>query len=167
VYGFGSRPNDETAIGLLRQLKARAMPNPFTLHLDHLDSVKKFSQSLSVEQQQWIKNWLPGAYTIILTASDNAPPDAILKGNVGLRVPNSTDYSQFVAKFGPVLGTSVNERGEPPLHNVEEILNRFGDQISLLVQAEKPFRQEASVVIDLTRNPFKALRGTLPNDLVS
>lgn len=167
VYGIGVRLDDAEGIERLRQFKSRPRPQPFSLHLSEVDPITQFCQPLDSQQEKWMDSLLPGPYTVLLPAGDNAPQDAVLEGKIGIRVPDGTVYPRVEASFGPLLGTSVNKKGEDPLNEPDAILQAFQGEIALVIESDEPLSEINSAVIDLCVNPPRALRGRLPDPLLS
>jgi len=166
VYGIGVRYDDLSGIEQLRKLKSRPSPQPFSLHLSATDQIKIFCTSLSHQQREWIELLLPGPYTLLLPAAGDAPQAATLDGKIGIRVPQGTVFPHIGKSLGPLLGTSVNRKGQDPLNEPESILKDFQNDIALLIISDEPLSEINSAVIDLCVDPPQALRGTLPNHLL-
>jgi len=163
VYGLGARVEDAGAVAALRQLKARAAPSPFSLHLATLDDVLLCCAPLDLRQRRWLDQLLPGPYTALLPAGARSPQDATYAGKVGIRVPLSAAFRSVFKRFGPLLGTSVNRPSAPPLNDPDAILNAFGASLALIVTAADPGSGRGSSVIDLCGDPPYAVRGALPD----
>lgn len=164
VYGLGVRANDQEAIQKLRALKSRPTPAPFSLHLSDVGQLQTCCAPLSRQQREWIAKLLPGPYTVLLPAGKGAPKDAVMQGKIGIRVPAGAAFPCVSKAFGPLLGTSVNRAGAPPLNDPKAILETFGQDIALLVTTEEPFSAVSSAVLDLCVDPPQAVRGQLPAD---
>jgi len=164
VYGLGGNPWDERTLSRVRSLKERPADQPFTLHLGHVGAVNRFAR-LEPRQRDWVEHLLPGPYTLILPAEPTAPPSAVHQGKVGIRVPAHPFFQAVVARLDlPMFGTSVNRHSEPPLNDIEEIIDRFHPVDLILVG---PVGLTSSVIIDLTRLPPRLVRGgRLPDDLL-
>lgn len=165
LYGLGVRPDDQSAIQRLRSLKFRPRPQPFSVHLGSMEFLIDYCLPLNVKQQRWLNQLLPGPFTVLLPAHHNAPPDAVLSGKIGLRVPDSPAFRHIAGVIGPLLGTSVNRAGEAPLNSVAEILAGFGAEVSLVLQSGQVSKGESSAVIDLCEDHPRALRGKMPATL--
>lgn len=166
LYGLGVRPDDESAIQRLRSLKSRPRPQPFSLHLGSKEFLVDYCSPLNAKQQRWLNQLLPGPFTVLLPAHRNAPPDAVLLGKIGLRVPDSPAFRQIAGVIGPLLGTSVNRAGEAPLNSVAEILTGFGAEISLFLKSEQVSKGESSAVVDLCEARPRVRRGQVPPALL-
>ena len=164
IYGIGGNPWDERTLQRVRTLKNRSADQPFTLHLPSVDAIRRYAQ---VEDKQWttLRQLLPGPYTVLLPALPATPSSSTLRGSVGIRVPKHPFFSNVIFELDrPLFGTSINRHGEPPLADINEIIDRFASVDLILVG---PVSGTASSIIDLTVDPPRAVRGSLPEALRS
>jgi L-threonylcarbamoyladenylate synthase len=88
----------------------------------------------------------------------------VAKGKIGIRVPDHSFFSSVMATLGqPLFGTSVNRSGEPPLEDIEQMIEHFSG-VDLIVEGSSG-AGVPSAIIDLTVSPPQALRGELPAGL--
>ncbi|MDD5264909.1 MAG: L-threonylcarbamoyladenylate synthase [Candidatus Bipolaricaulis sp.] len=164
VYGVGGNPWDDAALQKVRRLKGRSADQPFTLHLGSVDAVEAFAV-VPDRHRASVRSLLPGPYTLLLAARPSAPPSAVQSGAVGVRVPDHPFFAHVMATLGrPLFGTSVNPHGRPPLSDVNEIIDQF-PSIDLVLTG--PIGRTPSDIIDMTADPPRAVRGTLPPQLAS
>lgn len=160
VYGIGGNPWDRRTLDHVRRLKDRPADQPFTLHLADVESIYRFAQC-SKETLQWVHRLLPGPYTLLLPATEAAPPATVLNGVVGVRVPPHPFFTNVLQQ--PVFGTSVNRRGQPALNDVSSIIETFRE-VDLIVTG--PVSGTASIILDLTTTPIRVVRGTPSPELL-
>jgi len=164
IYGIGGNPWDERTLQRVRTLKNRSGDQPFTLHLSSVDGIQRYAH---VEDRMWtvVRQLLPGPYTVLLSALSAAPPSSRLGASVGIRVPKHPFFSMVISQLDrPLFGTSINRHGEPPLSDINEIIDRFASVDLILVG---PVSGAASSIVDLTVDPPQAVRGSLPKLLQS
>jgi len=162
VYGVGGNPWDERVLDAVRRLKGRDPRSPFTLHLPDTESIGRFARP-STAARHVIDRLLPGPFTFLLPASPDAPPSATKDGIVGVRVPDHPFFGQILARLGrPIFGTSVNRSGEPPAHDIDGIIDRFGAVDLVFVG---PIGATESTILDLTVAPPRLVRGMRPDGL--
>ncbi len=164
VYGLGCDAFQDGAIQRIYALKGRPPERPFSVHLGSIEEIKRYA-GVTERQRAWIERLLPGPYTIVLEATPEAPPACVsAEGKIGLRVPKSDSFRLVYEAGGkPLVGTSVNRHGEPPLTDIEAIVEQFGPSVELIVATDEPMSRQSSTVVDLTAEPPRALRGELPN----
>jgi L-threonylcarbamoyladenylate synthase len=160
VYGLGGNPWDERALDRVRRLKGRSADQPFTLHLPTLDSVERFAV-LDDPLRRTVDLLLPGPVTLLLPAAHDAPGAATRDGKVGIRVPKHGFFSETLAALGGTLfGTSVNRAGALPLTSLEAMIEAFSS-VDLIIEG-KEGSGLPSAILDLTVDPPRVLRGSLP-----
>jgi len=164
LYGIGGNPWDEQAIARVQRMKQRLPGQPFALLLPVIEAIQRVAR-LDERTRAILSRFLPGAYTFLLSASEEAPREAVTAGKVGVRVPDHPFFGSVMRSLDrPLFGTSVNRSGEQPLENIDAIIEHFSN-VDLIVTATTPPSSVASAVIDLTVDPPQALRGELPDAL--
>jgi len=164
IYGIGGNPWDERSIERVRKLKDRSSNQPFALHLPTRTFIERYAV-LDAHLRSLIERLLPGPYTLLLPAASGSPASAISGGKVGIRVPLHPFFQRTIASLDrPLFGTSVNRHGEPPLVDIDQIIDRFA-AVDLIVTG--PTRMSPSTILDLTEAPPRLVRGELPRELQS
>ena len=164
IYGIGGNPWDERTLDRVRALKERPVDQPFALLLPARRAIDRFAV-LERRLRVVLDRLLPGPYTLLLPAAAGAPPSAVRGGIVGIRVPNHAFFLRTMARLDrPLFGTSVNRHGEPPLVDIDRIIDRF-NSVDLIVSG--PTGAVPSAILDLTVDPPRPLRGELPGELRS
>jgi tRNA threonylcarbamoyl adenosine modification protein (Sua5/YciO/YrdC/YwlC family) len=127
VYGIGCALGQKRAIDRIFHLTGKDDSQLLTLICADLSDIAKYAV---VENPQYrlLKRLLPGAYTFILPATKEVPR-MLLTGKrktIGIRVPNHAVPRALVAELGaPLVSTSASYRGEEPLNDPAEIVERF------------------------------------------
>jgi L-threonylcarbamoyladenylate synthase len=160
IYGIGGNPWDERTLRRVRSLKQRNEHQPFTLHLHSVTEISKYALCAPPERAV-LERLLPGPITVLLPATPASPPSTVLHGVVGVRVPDHAFFSEVLRQ--PVFATSVNRHGEPPLNDVNHIIESF-HEVDLLITG--PISGAASAILDLTKRPYRLVRGTLSDELL-
>ncbi|MBS3787769.1 threonylcarbamoyl-AMP synthase [Candidatus Bipolaricaulota bacterium] len=161
VYGLGGNARDESVVSRIYRVKQRSEDKPLSLHLFSRRDVSKYVPEISEKQQNIIDKLLPGPYTIILPANSNAPDVSVSREKkVGIRVPDSNSFRNLEENIDfPLVGTSVNKSGEPPMTDFDRIVDEFGGIVDLFIESPEEMSGETSTVLDLTFDPPKVLRG--------
>ena len=164
VFGIGGNPWDKQVVARVQTMKGRSSQHPFTLHLPTFELIERFAY-LNEETRKILKDFFPGPFTFLLWATARAPASAVKGRKVGIRMPNHPFFTKVMAVLArPLFGTSVNRSGEPPLNNIEQIIEQFGNKVELIV-GESTTSGRPSAIIDLTFSAPRALRGALPQQL--
>ena len=114
ILGLFSSTN-HFAVEKVFSIKKRSFDKPLAMFLPNISEIGKYGIE-SDESRTFAENNLPGAYTILLKASDfakqNLSPLLISSnGKIGIRIPNNADILQLTKEI-IVCGTSVNVSGE-------------------------------------------------------
>jgi tRNA A37 threonylcarbamoyladenosine synthetase subunit TsaC/SUA5/YrdC len=102
----------------LNVLKGAPLDKPAALHLPDLEALRRLTPSLPPGLPQWLSARLPGAWTVLLPARWINLPAALgwVWPQVGIRIPRSPAFEACArAAGGPLLLSSINQHGEPPL----------------------------------------------------
>lgn len=166
VYGLGGNASEESVTSRVYRVKQRSTEKPLTLHLFSTDEISKYTLDLSEKQWTIIEKLLPGPYTLVLPASAEAPEVSVSRERkVGIRVPDSASFRALEENVNfPLVGTSVNKSGDPPMTDFDRIVEEFGGIVDLFIQSEDEMSHEPSTVLDMTFDPPKALRGEFPSE---
>lgn len=137
VWGLGCLPTSEKAVKKIYEIKCREAKKPLILMSYDIYPLFDFvKQPIVKPAQRLIKDYFPGALTLVVEKSINTP-DYITSGmsTVGIRVPENETFSKICQSIdGRVLATtSANISGEPPALTYEEALNYIGDKVDLVV----------------------------------
>ena len=161
VYGLGGNGDDDSVTSRIYRVKQRSEDKPLTLHLFSRDDIFSYVLDISEKQKALIDKLLPGPYTIILPANSEAPDVSVSREKkVGIRVPDSDSFRGLKQHIDfPLVGTSVNKSGEPPMTDFDRIVEEFGGIVDLFIESEEEMSGESSTVLDLTFDPPKVIRG--------
>jgi L-threonylcarbamoyladenylate synthase len=167
IYGLGCDAFQEKALQRIYRIKGRAPERPLSVHVSSVEAIEHLA-TLTERQRFVIKKLLPGPYTVVLKASPHAPPLCISsEGKIGLRIPKSRSFRLISeAADRPLVGTSVNRSGELPLVDIAQLSQQFCHEVDLIIATDEPMTQESSTVIDITFDPPRVLRGSLPEGLL-
>jgi tRNA threonylcarbamoyl adenosine modification protein (Sua5/YciO/YrdC/YwlC family) len=174
VYGIAVSALREDAVVRLQQLKSRTAAKPFTLAIKSADEARDYSPRLNALGRRLARRCWPGPITLVV---DGSHPESLVRqlplkvqravapqGTVGLRVPAHPavlDVLRMLA--GPLALTSANLPGRPEAASVKEIIEAFGDHLTLALD-DGPCRfGQPSSVVQIMEKDYKVLRaGVVP-----
>jgi tRNA threonylcarbamoyl adenosine modification protein (Sua5/YciO/YrdC/YwlC family) len=126
VYGIACALGHKRAIDRIFHLTGKDETHQLSLVCADLSDIAKYAV---VENPQYrlLKRLLPGAYTFILPATREVPKWLLSKQKtVGIRVPDhAVPRALSAALHVPLVSTSANYRGEEPLNDPADIVQRF------------------------------------------
>ncbi len=101
-----------------------------------------------------IQGLLPGKFTFLFAPGPAVDP-ALLKGGtkIGVRMPGLTRLLELIVRLGvPLISTSANRSGRPPLQDPALIAREFPD-LDILIDGGPLPSSPGSTVVDLTTDP--------------
>ena len=159
VYGIGVDPFQPKAIQKLYTIKGRSENKPISILVGSCQDVENIAQNLPKIFFQLVKQFWPGALTLIVEAK--GLPVQITAGGktVGLRMPNHPIALEVLRCFaGPIATTSANKSNQTPATSKTQIEQQLGGLIDLIIDGGETNAGTSSTVIDLLKTPPKVLR---------
>ncbi|MDH3198110.1 MAG: Sua5/YciO/YrdC/YwlC family protein [Candidatus Krumholzibacteria bacterium] len=147
VYGLHAALSSADAIVRIARLKGPREGRRYIVLADSIDMVARYTASFGcLSRAELARRW-PAPLTVVLPAGDACPEWA--RPAVAFRVPDLAPLRALVRALGePLVSTSVNAAGEPPLGTAADIERRFGDGVDLVVAGDETGRARASTVVD-------------------
>ena len=161
VYGLGACASLRQAVERVYRVKRRPRNMAFPLLLAHTSQIGEVADS--VPQIAWllVRNFLPGALTLVLHKSSSVP-DVIAGGGmtVAVRIPAHPVPVALAEGLGtPIVGTSANLSGKPSALTADEVYSQLGDKIDLVIDGGRCPGGRESTVVDVTGEVPVVLRG--------
>lgn len=137
IYGLSARANDIEAIERIKELKGRE-DTRFIVLLSDAEQLKEFGIEVTPRQQELLARLWPGSVTVAFDEETS------------FRVPDYPELQEFIKKVGPIVSTSANKHGKPPIKTIEEAKELFGDQADEYIDIG-PLEGEPSTIINILR----------------
>jgi len=157
IYGFGVDATNSKAINRLNKIKKREQP--YSIIVNSINMLKKYSK-INNSQEKKIKEYLPGAYTLIFEKNNNDLSELISLGlnTIAVRIPKHNFPCSIVQNFGkPIVTTSVNIHSNKHIDKIE-IMEKLFPNINIFIDKNLDNFKNASTILDLTNNNIKILR---------
>ena len=167
VYGIGCALGHKRAIDRIFHLTGKDESHRLTLVCPDLSDIAKYAV-IDNHQFRLLKRVLPGAYTFILPATREVPRMLLTKQKtVGIRVPHHPVALALCKGLGvPIVSTSASYRGEEPLNDPADIVQRFRG-IELVLDTGF-CGVVSSTIVDLTGpEPVIVREGAGPADVIA
>jgi tRNA threonylcarbamoyl adenosine modification protein (Sua5/YciO/YrdC/YwlC family) len=150
LFGLGCLVSRKKAVDKIQALKGRDPKKPMSILCANMEMLCCYTRHLDTHTFRILKHMFPGPYTAILPASREVPRYLQNKQTVGLRIPDHTFCRAITQLAGePILTTSCNRAGEPPLQTAWEIEEELGHALDLVVDCGQPSGL-GSTIVDLT-----------------
>ena len=159
-YGLGADPFNRGALQQLLALKGREDGKPILLVIGDAPEVERFSSHRAKLFEALSERHWPGALTLVLSARADLPPELTAgTGTIGLRLPADEAVRELVRACGGALtATSANPAGAPPARTAAEVAQFFPAGLSLIVDGGATHSEEASTVLDVSRDEPRLIR---------
>ncbi|MFO7895759.1 MAG: Sua5/YciO/YrdC/YwlC family protein [Candidatus Cloacimonadales bacterium] len=162
LYGIGALALNQPACQKINQLKKRT-DKGFILLLPDSSWLEKYQLTYQKKYAKVIQQFWPGNVTLIVNDTQNKFPHISLNGKLAVRVPDNPELREFIRKLGqPMVSSSINISGEPPLHDLKSIKARKWFDFAFLPQQipceSNSAGPELSTIVDLTGEELKIIR---------
>ncbi len=158
IYGVGCDLFHPEAIRKIHRLKKLDGKKPLSFICADLKDISQYAY-VSNQAYKLMKRLLPGAYTFVLKATKLVPKIALTKQKtVGIRIPDNKICLALVKSLGnPIISTSVYKPDEGLYNDPEEIDERFGRQLDLVIDGGIIVPAHSSI-IDFTDDAPRVIR---------
>ncbi len=160
VYGLGAGVSIHQAVERVYTVKERPRNMALPLLLADTSQITKVANYVPPIAWRLIRNFLPGALTIVLPKF-NSVPDIITGGGVtvAIRIPAHPVPVALAKGLGtPIVGTSANLSGRPSPLTADEVYSQFGSKIDFVIDGGRCLGGKESTVIDVTGETPVVLR---------
>ncbi len=158
VYALGCDLLNKKAIDRLYQVKSMPKDHPLAFICPDLSDLSRYAV-IDTHAYRLLRRVLPGPYTFILPATREVPKMLHLsdKRTVGIRVPAAPIVVELVRALGrPIISTSANPLGHPPLTDARDLSPTFKG-LELVLDGG-PGGTEMTTVVDLSQGRIDVLR---------
>ena len=167
VYGLGACANRHQAVERVYRVKERPRSRALPLLLADRSQISDVAQPVPPIAWLLVRNFFPGALTIVLHKSGSVP-DIITAGGstVAVRIPAHPVPVALADGLGmPIVGTSANLSGKPSALTVEEVYAQFAEKIDLVIDGGRcPGGRESTIVDVSGEAPIILREGAISGD---
>jgi tRNA threonylcarbamoyl adenosine modification protein (Sua5/YciO/YrdC/YwlC family) len=159
-YALGCHLGDKKAVERIKRLRSLDDKHNFTLVCSDLSEIGTYAK-VDNAVFRLLKAHTPGAYTFILNATNEVPRLLLhpKRRSIGVRVPDHRITHALLEALGePLMSVTLIPVGEElPMTDAEEIRERFGNQLDLIIDGGA-CHLEATSVVDLRELPPTIVR---------
>ncbi|WP_136247410.1 L-threonylcarbamoyladenylate synthase [Halomonas borealis] len=159
-YALGCHLGDKKAVERIKWLRSLDDKHNFTLVCADLSEIGTYAK-VDNAVFRLLKAHTPGAYTFILQATNEVPRLLLhpKRRSIGVRVPDHNITRALLDTLGePLMSVTLIPDGEAlPMTDAEEIRDRFGAHLSLIIDGGACHLEPTSV-IDLRELPPTVVR---------
>ena len=156
VYGLAAKLYDQGALEKIYVVKGREQSKQIPILISSFDQIKEIA-IYNKKAELAMKTFWPGAITFVLSTT---PKHEALTGEktIAIRMPNHPLALEIISINGPLRATSLNKSGEPPMTDIQEIKNVFGQHVEMIHEQTLKQSNVSSTVVDFHVEPFNMLR---------
>ncbi len=147
IYGLHAVATDAAAVARVAALKGRGEEKPFAIIAASADQLR----ALGADVPPILETIWPAPLTAILPRAPRGDT------TVAARVPDVAWLRRLLTRSGPLVSTSANRAGEPPISAIDELANDLLDGVDAALDAG-PRAGEPSTIVDFTGTSPKIVR---------
>lgn len=148
IYGLHAVASNEAAVAKIASIKGREEGKRFVVIAASVAQLLDYGAA--------VPDVLRSIWPAPLTAVIPHPG-----GNVAVRIPNVGWLRQLLERTGPLVSTSANRSGEPPVREPEKLARDLQNRIDLILDAG-PREGEPSAIVDFTGSSPRIVRDGEP-----
>ena len=159
VYGLGADGFNEVACQSIYEVKGRPLDKPLSLMVANREMIDNIAE-VSILAERLIKEFLPGALTLILPKKSTVPDFVTAGGQtVGVRMPDNDIALALIKATGcPIAAPSANLSNEPPPTTAQEVFKYLNGRVPLILDGGMCQFGISSTIVDLTKDKPCILR---------
>jgi Putative translation factor (SUA5) len=144
IYGLHAIATDERAIARIAAMKGRSDDKPFVTIAASIDQLR----ALGAVVPEPLPSVWPAPLTAILMAGETT---------IAARIPDVGWLRALLTRTGPLISTSANHSGEPPITSPETIDATMQDALDALLDLG-PREGKPSTIVDFTGSEPRLIR---------
>lgn len=160
AFGLGCRIDKEEAVKKLFKIKKRPKTQAVPILVNGVKMAQTYLTPLTDIVRQLMRQYWPGALTIVYRCNMNMTPLLVRGGNetLGVREPNHIVPLKLLEETKvPILGCSANFHGLSTPYRFEDIDKNLIKLVDFIVPGKCPVGN-VSTVLDCTTKPFRIIR---------
>jgi L-threonylcarbamoyladenylate synthase len=144
IYGLHALASNEAAVAKIAAIKGREEGKRFVVIAASVDQLLDYGAAVP----EVLRSIWPAPLTAVVPHAD---------GNVAVRVPDVGWLRALLARTGPLVSTSANRSGEPPVRKPDELAHDLQTQLDLVLDAG-PRDGKPSAIVDFTGSSPRIVR---------
>ena len=156
IYGLHALALDGNAVARVAEIKGREETKPFIVLASSTDQLQQLGVEADAERIETLASIWPAPLTVILPLRE---PIAASRGasTLAVRIPALDWLRDLVGRTGPLVSTSANRSGEPPVEDPSLLARDLQFHLDGIVDSGVR-NGEPSAILDLTSEPPRFLR---------
>lgn len=150
IYGFGGNRFNERAVKKIELIKRRDESKGFIMLLSSVELLSRYVEVRDIAQLSFLRRIFPNAISVVMKLNRRTREETGGR-TAAFRIPDNRFCLDLCSKIRlPLISTSVNRRGDPPLNDFSEIKREFDDEVDVIFHTLVKSKKTVSTIIDLT-----------------
>jgi L-threonylcarbamoyladenylate synthase len=157
LYGLSAALSWEDAVRRIAAIKQAPNDRRFIILASSIDMVEDYVGSFGCATRASLAALWPASFSAVLPSGAKCP--AWVGPTVAIRIPAHAPLCAVIERVGePIVSTSVNRTGMPPLDDAQAILREFGEEVDAVFERQGP-GGGPSTIVDLCGKTPRVVRG--------
>ncbi len=158
LYGLGGKFFSTKVIARIDAMKKRG-DLPYSVAVADPAMLESLTAEIPDIFRSRLQKLLPGKFTFLFKAHPAIDPVLLKNSNrIGIRIPDLPPLLELISALGfPLVSTSVNLSGRPPLNDPQHIAREF-PELDLLIDGGVLPPSLGSTLVDVTVSPPRIIR---------
>lgn len=156
IYGLHARALDEQAVARVAEIKGREETKAFIVLASSVEQLRELGIDADPEILASLASLWPAPLTAILPLRQPVPASRGAS-TLAVRIPALDWLRELIVRTGPLVSTSANRSGEPPVQRPSEFARDLHDRVDAIVDAGVR-AGEPSAILDLTSTEPRFIR---------
>jgi|GEM_PF-1263137 len=168
VYAFVTLAQNRDSVAKIQRIKDLPKNKALTLYCRDFSQMSAYVRMQGNQLFRFLKEILPGPYTLIFDAAKSLPHYAVTKQNtVGIRIVEHPLIAALLTEVDfPLIGSSI-DADPADMHDFEELADRYESRVDAVVHCGE-VNAAYSTILDVREWPPSLVRagaGALPEGL--
>ena len=159
-YGLGVDATNVKAVERLFAVKGRDFRNPIPVVIGNIAKLDQIVADVMPQAQELIARHWPGPLTLVFGAAPSLSASLTAgTGKIGVRVSSHPIARMLAGQLGgPLTSTSANRSGQNECVTAQEVMEKIGDNLDLIIDGGATLGGKGSTILDITQTPPVVLR---------
>jgi L-threonylcarbamoyladenylate synthase len=159
-YGLGVDATNVKAIERLFAVKGRDFKNPIPVVVGDVAQLNQVVTNVPPLAKELIARHWPGPLTLVFSVASSLSNRLTAgTGKIGVRVSSHPIARLLAGQLGgPLTSTSANHSGQKECITAQEVLEKIGDDLDLIIDGGATPGGKGSTILDITQTPPVVLR---------
>ncbi len=133
-YALGACVFDEAAVRRVCAIKGQRERKPILVLIADRTQLAELVARIPPAAEVLMDRFWPGPLTIVFPAASRLPTVLTAgTGTIGVRWPAQSMLQRLLRETGPLTGTSANRSGAEPARTAQDVEDRLGSEVDLVV----------------------------------